>query len=303
MSMAELFSEFEVSTLSELTRFEHSLSSRLAVLSADLAKELVRTERAWSERLNQTARRLRMAETEREWRAILIETASRMCQKVDVFFTSEEAIASAPAFATAIETKDTVVTLRDASQLSEKAIETLGEAISTRCHLFPILDGESVPAVLYAEHPVPIDRQVLELLATIAAGTMPRPVAAEPETIPSPALIQIGGVAAPKSAPNNNARVPVTEFDRAIHLAAQRFARVEVAKIILDHHHLISFGRRNRTLYVTLKEPIDSGRRRFRIDYVEKCPSMADYYHEELVRTLAQHDSTQLGTEYPGAMV
>jgi hypothetical protein len=303
MSMVEMFSEFEVSTLRELTGFEHSLSSRLAVLSADLAKELVRSERAWSERLNQTARRLRMAETEREWRAILVETASRMCQKADVFFTSDESIASAPAFATAIETKDTVVTLRDVSQLSERAIESLGAAVSTRCHLFPILDGEAVPAVLYAEHPVPMDRQVLELLATIAAGTMPRVVAPEPEATPAPALIQIGGITASKAGPAAAAPSPVTDAERALHLAAQRFARVNVAKIILDHHHLLSFGRRNRTLYVTLKELIDSGRRRFRIDYVEKCSSMADYYHEELVRTLAQHDATQLGTEYPGAMV
>jgi len=296
MAMGEMFSEFEVSTLRDLTGFEHALASRLAALSSNISKELQRTERALSERLNQTSRRLKMAESEGEWRAILMETAARLCEKADVFFTSDEEIAGAPAFATAIETRDTVVTLRDVSQLSEKVTAQLGDAVSPRCYLFPILDKDSVPAVLYAEHPTPVDRHGLELLAAIAAGTAPSAPAPEPVAAPQPALIQLTGLTAPK------ARPPVPESDRAKHLAAQRFARVQVAKIILEHSDLVKLGRQNRNLYVTLKELIDSGRRKFRIDYVDPCPSMADYYHEELVRTLAQNDASQMGSEYSGAL-
>ncbi len=299
MSLAESFADFEVATRQAFAQTEHALTSRLAELSARLAKELERRERAQQERLNQMARRLRLAESEAEWRSILEEGASAHAARVAVF-TAEE-VADAPAFATAIESRDTVVTMRTAGELSEAIAERLGEPLSQRCYLIPILSGDVVRAVLYAEDKAKPPREALELLAALAANTMPVPPAVEPEPEPeaepepAPVLIQIAPVAA--------APAPEPSYEQQVlEVRARNFARREVARLILFEQEAVDSGRQNSSLYVQLKEPIDSGRERFRQDHLQGSPSMADYFHEELVRTLANDDPSKLGSEYPGAL-
>jgi hypothetical protein len=59
-------------------------------------------------------------------------------------------------------------------------------------------------------------------------------------------------------------------------------------------------GRASNNLYRELKGDIDAGREAFRQQYIETCPSMVDYFHLELVRTLARDASGALGPDYPG---
>jgi hypothetical protein len=61
-------------------------------------------------------------------------------------------------------------------------------------------------------------------------------------------------------------------------------------------------GRTSGDLYGTLRIDIDAGRETFRRQFVETCPSMVDYFHLELVRTLAENDADQLGPDYPGPL-
>ncbi|MBL8174096.1 MAG: hypothetical protein JNK48_05465 [Bryobacterales bacterium] len=297
MSLAESFADFEVATRQAFAQTEHALTNRLAELSAKLAKELERRDRAQSERLNQLARRLRMAESVEEWKTILEEGASAYASRVAVFAAGE--VAEAPAFAMAMETRDTVITMRTAAELGEEAAARLGEALSPRCYLVPVFHGETVCAVLYAEDKVKPPREALELVAMLAAQTMPVPVAAppaaEPEPVPEaeavagPVLIQIAP--AEKS------------YERQVlETKAKNFARREVARLLLFEQPAVDSGRRNASLYVQLKEPIDSGRERYRQEFLLAAPSMSDYLHEELVRTLANDDPSKLGSEYPGAL-
>jgi hypothetical protein len=88
-----------------------------------------------------------------------------------------------------------------------------------------------------------------------------------------------------------------------LHLRAQRFARVQVAQLRLYRTAEVQFGRARRDLYGALGEPIDAARESFRKTYFEKCPSMVDYLHLELVRTLANDDPELLGENYPGVIV
>lgn len=313
MALADSFSEFEVSTRHLLAGLEHHVTSRLGEMSTSVARELTRAERAVSERFNQTARRLRLAETPGEWRTILAETARHFAGKAEIFLAAELDLEHAPAFATAIESKDTVVTLRDVSQLSEAVTEALGPALSPRCYLIPILHDEQTVAVIYAESSGPVDRHAMELLAALAAQTMPRvetPVVEvlEPEPPAKPQLIQIAGIA-PAAKPVTEPLAPppaaepvMPDPDRALHLKARRFAKVQVARILLGQNEAVKTGRQVSKLYVYLKDTIDSGRQEFQTIYLEPCASMADYYHEELVRILAHDDATQLGTEYPGSL-
>ncbi|MCZ2147599.1 MAG: hypothetical protein LC126_07470 [Bryobacterales bacterium] len=259
-----------------LSTFGDDLRGRVSILSSELGSELARSERALSERFNQTARRLRLAETQAEWRAILLEAAAPFRAKAEVFFPGPAL--TAPAFAEVLESRETVVTLRDASQLSAPVAESLGPALSPRCYLFPILDAAAVAAILYAEAPDDLlDRNALELLAALAAGSMPKaPPPPEPADAESKAAARLA-------------------------LQARRFARVRVAKMILSSPRRLERGRRDGNLYVIFKEEIDLGRLEFRRQFVECCPSVADYFHQELVHTLAKDDAKALGSEYPGA--
>ena len=51
-----------------------------------------------------------------------------------------------------------------------------------------------------------------------------------------------------------------------------------------------------------LKEEIEAGREAFRREFIESCPSMVDYFHLELQRTLAKGNTRALGSDYPGPL-
>ncbi|HUQ94104.1 MAG TPA: hypothetical protein VM120_20655 [Bryobacteraceae bacterium] len=274
MAMAEVLSDFQV-----------LMHKQVAALSAAFSAELRKVQRGLSERFNQTARRLRAAETRTEWRAVLTEAASAFSVKSGVFWFSDPGVKDAPAFQEAIESRDTVVTARNSAQLSAPVMETLGESPAPRCYLFPVVEGDKVIAVLYAEPgDTPLDRDALELLVSIAAGSLPQPA-----PLQTMGLIQIAG------APMSRARL-------AVRAQAERFARVRVAEMVLNYPRQLKKGRQDRTLYVQFKEQIHAGREEFRKKYLLSNSSMADYFHQELVHTLAKDDATTLGSEYPGAL-
>jgi hypothetical protein len=91
--------------------------------------------------------------------------------------------------------------------------------------------------------------------------------------------------------------------DQKIHLRAQRFARVRIAEMRLREPEPVHAGRAQRNLYAALRKPIDAAREKFRKLFVMPCPSMVDYLHLELVRTLAHEDPELLGEDYPGPLV
>jgi hypothetical protein len=84
---------------------------------------------------------------------------------------------------------------------------------------------------------------------------------------------------------------------------AQRFARVRVAELRLYQSAEVKLGRAERNLYGALRAEIDAAREEFRREHLGGCPSMVDYVHLEIVRTLANDDDTLLGGEYPGPLV
>ncbi|MDX1979053.1 MAG: GAF domain-containing protein [Bryobacteraceae bacterium] len=278
-------------------QIETVLSERLAELAPAVHRETARAERALTERLNQTARRLRSAENAAEWIAILEETAAAFCEKAAVFDVTRDAIAKAPAIATAIESKDTVVALRLTSELSPAITGRFGEQGDSRCYLIPVLSGDRVVAVIYAQPGAGgLDRNALELLAVLAGAAAPKSATA---------LIQVSAPQ-PAAAPPASIRIDWTALsaeEQELHLRAQRFARVRVAEIRLYQADAVRRGRQEKNLYAALKDKIDSGRADFRREFVDKCPSMADYLHREMMRTLANDDEFAMGPDYPGAMV
>ena len=80
---------------------------------------------------------------------------------------------------------------------------------------------------------------------------------------------------------------------------AMRFARVLVSEIELYHKEEVAQGRANKDLYVRLKPHIGRSRKAYENRLGKTANQGADYFHEELVRTLAQNDVTLLGSDYP----
>src|SRR5215470_1719840 len=150
-------------------------------IATALEGEVDRAGRGASERFNQLSRRLRMAESVSEWRAIVVETAGMFCGRAAVV----DSTATAPAVATAVESRDTVVTQATASEVGPE----LASGEDGHCYLVPILQGERVAAVLYAERAV--DRNALELVAVLAGMSIPKPP-------PSPDLVQLAAALQPE---------------------------------------------------------------------------------------------------------
>jgi hypothetical protein len=302
--------------------FESAVSARaLAVAEENAVYMKSAARRDLTDWLNQTARRLKQAESREVWIHSMLDAAAAFCGKAAFFLVTHKGlklagvrgaealdsvgaeipISSAPAFAGALDSKDTVVAIGTARELSHTVASLLGDASDRRVYLFPIVLRQNVAAVLYAEPDGEyVDVSALELLVSLASSSIDT---TETVTVkhPSGDLVHIGSIESPKPAAQAWADLP--KSDQEIHLRAQRFARTRVAQMLLHKVNQVRTGRASNNLYGELKGDIDAGREAFRQQYIETCPSMVDYFHLELVRTLAKDTRDALGPQYPGPMV
>ena len=86
-------------------------------------------------------------------------------------------------------------------------------------------------------------------------------------------------------------------------LRAKGFARRWVAEMLLYGATAVKAGRATRDLYGALAKPIEDGREAFRREFLHHSPGTADYFHFELLQTLARGNAVLLGPRYPGPMV
>jgi hypothetical protein len=247
--------------------------------------------------LNRAARRLRSSGS--QWTQVLVEAGVAFCERVALFTLPGGALHlegssrgdaledvpldGAPAFRTAVETKDTVIAVRTRGEMSELIAACFGEAADSKFHLFPVLTGGRVAALLYAEGREKLQPDALELLATIAGAVL--------ESRVQKAVHGLVNIAA-----------PLDSSEPDLHLKAQRFARVQVAEMRLYQDQHVKNGRAERDLYASLKTQIDSAREAYRRAFMDGSESVTDYLHQELVHTLAHGDVELLGPEYPGPL-
>ncbi len=97
--------------------------------------------------------------------------------------------------------------------------------------------------------------------------------------------------------------VEVSEQERSQHVGARRFARLLVSEIKLYNEQKVKEGRAEGDLYERLRETIDRSREMYNKRYAISVGSRYDYFHHELVNSLAEGDESRLGTGYPGASV
>jgi hypothetical protein len=304
------------------------VQNRLTQLSDDLDALFSATrqqlQREYAESLNQAARRLRRSPDTDALCATLEDASARYAAGVMVF-RLEDGLAHhqridvplecAAAFRGAVESKEPQIAAASPAEVSSGLADFLGHADGERAALFPVEAAGSVRALVYAWGAT--QGAALELLtqmagaswSALAAVEIPEP---EPELVPVSAdgLIQIAVVPAAETAcePAPAARPASTweslpPEEQQIHLRAQRFARVQTAELRLYEAEAVQSGRLRRNLYGTLGRAIDAARNTFRERFFAVCPSMVDYLHLELVRTLANDDPDLLGKDYPGPLV
>ena len=88
-------------------------------------------------------------------------------------------------------------------------------------------------------------------------------------------------------------------YQEKIRSEARRLARMLVSEIKLGHPKEVQKGRVNSDLYNRLHKEIDSSRETYRRQ-VATTENGEDYFHEEVVKILADNDPERLGEGYPG---
>jgi hypothetical protein len=86
--------------------------------------------------------------------------------------------------------------------------------------------------------------------------------------------------------------------DGEIHRKAQRFARLLMDEIKLYNQATVAEGRKNKDLYDRLKEDIEKSRLTYHRRYGNTPAGSADYFTQELIRSLAEDDVSLLGSNF-----
>ncbi|HEY0365842.1 MAG TPA: hypothetical protein VGC73_05165, partial [Pyrinomonadaceae bacterium] len=103
-----------------------------------------------------------------------------------------------------------------------------------------------------------------------------------------------------------DAELPVEvhgDEERRLHNDARRFARLLISEIKLYNEQKVAEGRIEHDLYDRLREYIDRSREMYDKRVKGEVANRYDYFHGELVNTLAEGDAAKLGANYPGATV
>jgi hypothetical protein len=112
--------------------------------------------------------------------------------------------------------------------------------------------------------------------------------------------------ATPRRRYGQDAELPVEvhgDEERRLHNDARRFARLLISEIKLYNEQKVAEGRSEHDLYDRLREYIDRSREMYDKRVKAEVASRYDYFHGELVNTLAEGDASKLGANYPGATV
>ncbi|MDQ1469402.1 MAG: hypothetical protein QOJ99_882 [Bryobacterales bacterium] len=286
------------------------------------ARQIESARRSTAEALNQTLRRMRLAPSEAAILQLLADATAAWADKLVVLsFENNQARSvgsrnlngtgfsfetdKAGAIRSVLDSHDPMVALASPAEISPSLADAFAEPDndSPKAYLFPVLVRQKVVAMLIAVGavvPAP-----LELLSE-AAGMKLELLTAPPPLAPlrNPELVQIAAPSVPPSATSERRLwEELSPDDQKLHLQAQRVARVRVAELRLYNAEELRKGTFEGDIYGALREGIDAARTAFLQSFLSKSPTMVDYLHLEILRSLAHDDDRLLGKEYPGPMV
>ena len=213
-----------------------------------------------------------------------------------------------------------VSALHSSDALPASLLQALGASAEGSLYLFPVVVQGRLVGALYGDSGAnagSVDPSALEILARVAglsletaagraAASAAHPVMT-PAEAPPPEPVAVEAVSAPEPVfvpaippPPDPETLP--EQDRDVHRKAYRSARVAVQDMLAypQNKAKVEEGRKNKTLYRSLKEDIDKTRETYQKKYGQTAARSFDYFHYELVIKLAENDPEALGSDYPG---
>jgi hypothetical protein len=288
----------------------HLVDARAAERQAELA---------FAERLSDAIRRLDNARSLIEVIDVLVDASAREVPRVAVFLVRGRKLAGwrAAGFTRDDDPRELEVPLDQAGLLtkairSPAAVATSGAMpgdagatpfgslpAASAALAIPLRVGGETVGVLYADDVSPREHEApsvwpesLDVLARHACRCLEVVTIArvtQPVSIPAPS--------SPTAAPRRH--TPQARIFEAGHDddddAARRYARLLVSEIKLYHESAVNAGRRDRNLLERLRTEIDRARRLYSERVPAAVQTRADYFEQELVRTLANGDASLLG--------
>lgn len=173
----------------------------------------------------------------------------------------------------------------------------------------PVSDGQPSVSNIFAPAAAPeISSTSFAKVVEPAASTSAAPAVAPPDAptetpvsaAPLGSARRFGGAAAAKN------ELPIEVIDdeeRRLHTDARRFARILIDEIKLYNEQKVSEGRAGGDLYNRLREEMDRSRQAYDKRVNPRVAARYDYFHHELVNTLAEGNAAKLGADYPGATI
>ena len=308
---------------------DQSFEALKTLAQSEIAKSRAAGRQSVADSLSLALRRIRQAQNDSDIANLLVHADSSDARKVAcLVFDGDHGrilltrgvpassvtfpIHNAPALLSVIETRDIVVAQASASELSEPLSKALAcnSADTGKAHLIPVVVEDAVRMVLILVQGAAVDPSeavqpaCLSILCEAAALRLEvvalEQIAARKAYSPEPEqLVQIGGTqtGVPRWADLNAA-------EQSLHLHAQRFAQVAVARMRVEQQAAVRDGQNRRDLYSALRSEIDQARDQYRSQFLAgQSKTMVDYLYLELVRSLANEQDQLLGSGFPGRLI
>jgi hypothetical protein len=128
------------------------------------------------------------------------------------------------------------------------------------------------------------------------AAHAPKHATASAEPVAQPVRAEGRAAAAAARAPDAFAQM--SPEDAEIHRKAQRFARLLMDEIKLYNQAKVAEGRKNKDMYDRLKDDIEKSRATYNKRYGNTPAASADFFNQELIRSLAEDDVSLLGSNF-----
>jgi hypothetical protein len=174
----------------------------------------------------------------------------------------------------------------------------------------PAEDSFSGADTIQSYEPAPEPASFIEAVPAEEPGGVFEEAQPEPISEETPAWSSESGDTSPSAPPRRRygqeAELPVEvsgDEERRLHNDARRFARLLISEIKLYNEQKVAEGRSEHDLYDRLREYIDRSREMYDKRVKAEVAARYDYFHGELVNTLAEGDASKLGANYPGATV
>lgn len=167
----------------------------------------------------------------------------------------------------------------------------------------PIEEAAAEP-VVQAFEPTPFETPPSEPIAPVFEAAPFDAVSSEPAAPVAEAPVEekpvVSSARSRLSDRHIDLPVEVDDDERRFHTDARRFAKLLVSEIKLYNQETVAAGRESGDLYDRLKEAIDRSREMYDNRVLPIVAAKFDYFHYELVNSLAEGHEEKLGAAYAG---